>query len=268
MKKLIIIAGPCAIENYRTTDNVAQVLAELQKKLQFDLIFKASYRKANRTKGQSFHGMPMEESLPWLQDIGKLYGLKTITDVHETKDVDKVAEFVDILQIPAFLCRQTDLLRAAMCTGKQLNIKKGQFMSPESMQWVVKKVCPEDIPDYPKPFLTERGTTFGYNDLIVDMRGITIMQRITHCTVLVDITHSQQKPNLPIGSSGNWIYAENLGLAAIAAGADGLFMETHPNPEKAVSDKDTQIPLRFMEDMLFKFVQLYKFMQTINHPIL
>ncbi len=249
-----LIAGPCVIENKEITYTVAEHLVEVTQKLGIELIFKSSYKKANRTKLDSFTGIDRREALEILASVRELYGVPVITDIHESWEAADVAAYVDYLQIPAFLCRQTDLLLAAGKTGKPVNVKKGQFMSPEAMRFAVEKVRSTGND---KVFLTERGTTFGYNDLVVDFRSVPIMKGIG-VPVVVDVTHSTQKPNQTTGvTGGDPRMIETLALAAIATGADGLFMEVHPRPEKALSDAASQLQMDRVENILRKCVSVY-----------
>lgn len=239
---MILISGPCAIESYDTCIEVATEMKRICHNLGIEYVFKASFDKANRTSGESFRGA--DNGLKILERVKNELSVKIITDVHESGQCAEVATVADYLQIPAFLCRQTDLIKAAARTGKPINIKKGQFMAPEDMRFAVQKVTEEQ--NY-KVFLTERGTSFGYNNLIVDFRSIPIMRK--YAPVIFDVTHSLQQPG---GSTtgGQRQYAGHLARAAAAVGVDGFFIETHPNPEKALSDKETMIPLHEMEDFL------------------
>ncbi len=249
-----LIAGPCVIESRETTYTVAEHLKKVTDKLGIELIFKSSYKKANRTKLDSFTGIEREEALQILADIRKDFGVPVITDVHESWECDEVAKYVDLLQIPAFLCRQTDLLIAAGNTGKTVNIKKGQFMAPEGMRFAVEKVYSTGNL---KVMLTERGSMFGYGDLVVDFRSVPKMKQIG-VPVVVDCTHSVQKPNTTEGvTGGDPEMIETLALAAIATGADGLFMEVHPNPKEALSDAASQLQMDKLEGILQKCVSVY-----------
>jgi len=250
-----LIAGPCVIEDAESPYFIANELKNICERLNIKLYFKASYKKANRTKIDSFTGLETNEALEILKDIKNKFSLNIVTDVHESIDCEKVAEFADILQIPAFLCRQTDLLLAAGRTGKIVNIKKGQFMSPEAMQHSVEKVYSTQNQQV---WLTERGTTFGYNDLIVDFTAVPRMKKIG-VPVIVDCTHSVQKPNQTIGvTGGDPEMIETLALAAIATGADGLFIETHQNPKIAKSDAASMLQLDKLENILKKCLAVRK----------
>lgn len=245
-EKLLLIAGPCVIESFDLCMEVGSTMKEVCKKLNINYVFKASYDKANRTSAGSFRGGGMKEGLKTLDRIKKELAVPVITDIHESYQAAPAAEVADILQIPAFLCRQTDLLIAAGQTGKAINIKKGQFMAPEDMQYAAEKV--RETGDE-SVFLTERGTTFGYNNLVVDMRSLPVMRQ--YAPVVFDVTHSVQRPGGAGGKSGgNREFAPYLAKAAAAAGVDGFFIETHPNPEKAFSDGPNMIPLGEMEEFL------------------
>ena len=248
-----LIAGPCVIEDDVLPFVIAEQIGEICDKLRIPFIFKASYRKANRTNINSFCGIGDREGLEILQKIGKKWEIPVITDIHTEEEAEIAAKYVDILQIPAFLCRQTSLLLAAGKTGKHVNIKKGQFLSPEAMQFSIEKVQSTGNNNI---FLTERGTTFGYQDLVVDFRAIPIMQNF-QLPVILDCTHSLQQPNQSSGVTGGrpeWI--ETIAKAGIAVGADGLFMEVHPNPAKAKSDGANMLPLNLLENMLEKLVRI------------
>ncbi len=249
-----LIAGPCVIENENITFTVAEHLKEVTSRLGIKLIFKSSYKKANRTKLGSFTGLDRSQALDILRRVRETFDVPVITDIHESWEAEEVAAYVDYLQIPAFLCRQTDLLLAAGRTGKPVNIKKGQFMSPEAMRFAVEKVYSTGNK---KVLLTERGTTFGYHDLVVDFRSVPIMKSIG-VPVVVDCTHSVQKPNQTVGvTGGDPDMIETLALAAIATGADGLFMEVHPNPAEALSDAASQLQMEKVEAILKKCVDVY-----------
>ncbi|HOX73392.1 MAG TPA: 3-deoxy-8-phosphooctulonate synthase [Bacteroidales bacterium] len=254
----LLIAGPCVVESEELVLTVADRLTGLSDKYRIPLIFKSSYRKANRSRGDSFTGIGDIKALEILSEISRKYSVPIITDIHNPEEAGMAAKYVDVLQIPAFLCRQTDLLEAAAATGKWINIKKGQFLSGASMQFAVKKVIDSGNRNV---MLTERGTTFGYQDLIVDFRNIPEMKK-NEVPVIVDITHSLQKPNQSSGvSGGDPAMIEVLGRAAIAAGADGIFIETHPDPATAKSDGENMLKLDRMEDLL---VQLIKIKNAVN----
>lgn len=251
--KLLLIAGPCVIESREMIFQVADFLKKLTTELDIDFVFKSSYVKANRSKLDSFTTIGRKEGLQILDDVRRKFGVPVITDVHESWECEEVASYVDYLQIPAFLCRQTDLLIAAGKTGKPVNIKKGQFMAPDAMRFAVEKV---KSTGNDKILLTERGTTFGYNSLVVDMTGIPIMKK-NNLPVVMDATHSVQVPNQTVGvTGGNPEMIETLVLSSIAAGVDGLFIETHPNPAKAKSDAGSQLQLEKIRKILVKAIRV------------
>lgn len=253
--RFTIIAGPCVVENYKVCIEVARTAKDICDELDFQFIFKSSFKKANRTKIGSFTGISEQEAFDILNEIKNTMTVPILTDVHEPSDVVKVNHFADYLQIPAFLCRQTDLLIAAGQSGKWVNIKKGQFASPESMGFAVEKVRSTGNK---KIMLTERGTTFGYQDLVVDFRSIPSMQKFK-VPVIVDCTHSLQKPNRTTGTSGgDPAMVETLCRAAVAVGADGLFIETHPNPAKALSDAESMLPLKNLKKVLERCAKIRK----------
>ena len=248
-----LLAGPCIIEDEAMALNIAEKIKTITDKLGIPYVFKGSYRKANRSRVDSFTGIGDEKALKILQKVGSTLQLPVVTDIHESHEAAMVAEYVDILQIPAFLCRQTELLVAAAKTGKIVNIKKGQFLSAESMQFAAQKVIDSDNNNV---MLTERGSSFGYNDLIVDYRGIPIMKKFGF-PVVMDVTHSLQQPNQSSGVTGGQPdLIETISKAAIAVGADGIFIETHPNPSLAKSDGANMLPLDQLEDLLTKLVRL------------
>ena len=250
-----LMAGPCVIENEQMPFEICERLKEICGRLDIKLIFKASYRKANRSKIDSFSGIGDEKALKILGEIRKKYALPVVTDIHSAEEAEMAAEYVDILQIPAFLCRQTDLLLAAAKTNKIINIKKGQFLSAQSMKHVADKVLSVGND---KIILTDRGTMFGYQDLIVDFRSIPIMQSFNY-PVVMDITHSLQQPNQSEGVSGGLPQMiETIAKAAIAVGANGIFMETHPNPSQALSDGKNMLALDQVESLLEKLIKIKK----------
>jgi 2-dehydro-3-deoxyphosphooctonate aldolase (KDO 8-P synthase) len=252
MKKLIVIAGPCVVESYELLDITAEKLTEINKKYNTDFYFKASYRKANRTSKNTFTGIGDETALKYLADIGSKYGVKTITDIHSEYEAQMAAEYVTALQIPAFLCRQTELLQAAARTGKVVNIKKGQFLNPEAMRFAAEKVADEGNNNI---MLTERGSFFGYTDLVVDFRSFEIMKQ-TGYPVIYDATHSVQQPAVGTQSGGLKQYIFALARSAAAANIDGIFFEAHPNPDSALSDKATQLDLSQAENFLEMFINI------------
>lgn len=253
--QFFLMAGPCVVENEELLMQVAGRVSEVCKKLGIPYIFKSSYRKANRTSSSSFTGLGDEPAMQMLQRTGKHYALPVVTDIHSPEDAVKAAAFVDVLQIPAFLCRQTDLLVAAAQTGKIINVKKGQFVSGESMKFAVDKIRKAGND---KVMLTERGTTFGYQDLVVDYRNIPIM-RAHGVPVVMDVTHALQQPNQTSGvTGGNPQLIGTIAKAAIAAGADGLFIETHPDPSKALSDGANMLQLDLLEGLLEQLVKIRK----------
>ena len=243
------------VESEEITMHIAREVVRLGKDYDLDLVFKASYRKANRTRGDSFSGIGDTQALEILSKVRKSNGVKVTTDIHTAEEAHVAAEYVDILQIPAFLCRQTDLLVAAGNTGRTINIKKGQFASAVTMEYAVDKVRSTGNHNI---MLTERGTFFGYSDLVVDMRNIPLMKK-SGVPVIVDITHSLQQPNQPAGlSGGNPELIETIGKCAVAAGADGIFLETHPNPSEALSDGLSMLPMNRLEDLIKKLVSVRK----------
>ena len=248
-----LMAGPCAIEGEDMALRIAEKVVGITNKLNIPYIFKGSYRKANRSRLDSFTGIGDEKALKILRRVGDTFGIPTVTDIHETAEAAMAAEYVDILQIPAFLCRQTDLLVAAAKTRKIVNIKKGQFLSPGAMQFAVQKVADAGNDSV---MITERGTTFGYTDLVVDYRGIPQMQQFGY-PVIMDVTHSLQQPNQTSGVTGGLpTLIETIAKAAIAVGADGLFIETHPEPSKAKSDGANMLQLDLLEGLLTKLVRI------------
>lgn len=253
--QFFLTAGPCVVESEALVDEVAGKVAAICRKYRTPYIFKASYRKANRTSASSFTGLGDEEGLKIISATAKKYGLVTTTDIHSEKEAELAAAYVDILQIPAFLCRQTDLLVAAGKTGRIINVKKGQFVSGEAMKFAVEKIRNTGND---KVMLTERGTTFGYQDLVVDYRNIPLMQQ-HGVPVVMDCTHSLQQPNQTTGvTGGNPQLIGTIAKAAVAAGAEGLFIETHPDPSCAKSDGANMLRLELLEGLLEQLIRIRK----------
>jgi 2-dehydro-3-deoxyphosphooctonate aldolase (KDO 8-P synthase) len=258
-KSFFLIAGPCVVESEELLDTIAAKVSSLCAKMGIPYIFKASYRKANRTSAGSFTGIGDSHALELVQKVGQKYKLPTTSDIHAHDEAAPAAAFIDILQIPAFLCRQTDLLVAAAETGKVINVKKGQFLSGPAMKFAVEKIRKAGNE---KIILTERGTTFGYQDLVVDYRNIPWMQE-HRVPVVMDVTHALQQPNQTAGvTGGNPTMIGTIAMAAIASGADGLFIETHPDPAHALSDGATMLKLDLLEGLLEKLVKLRKAVVT------
>jgi 2-dehydro-3-deoxyphosphooctonate aldolase (KDO 8-P synthase) len=252
-KNFFLLAGPCAIEGEQMAFDIAGKIVEITSRLDIPFVFKGSYRKANRSRLDSFTGIGDEKALGILEKVGRQFNIPTVTDIHESQEAAMAASFVDMLQIPAFLCRQTDLLLAAAKTGKIVNIKKGQFVSGESMQFAVQKV--RDGGNN-KVMLTERGTMLGYSDLVVDYRNIPIMKQ-NNVPVILDITHSLQQPNQSTGvTGGRPELIETIAKAGIATGADGIFIETHPDPKIAKSDGANMLKLDLLEGLLEKLLKI------------
>ena len=248
-----LLAGPCVIEGEAMAMNIAEKIVTITDALQIPYVFKGSYRKANRSRLDSFTGIGDEKALKILCRVSETYQIPVVTDIHTADEARMAAQYVDMLQIPAFLCRQTDLLVAAAQTGRVVNIKKGQFLSPEAMKFAAQKVV--DAGNN-RVMITERGTTFGYQDLVVDYRGIPLMQKFGF-PVILDATHSLQRPNQDSGVTGGMPeLIETIARAGVAVGVDGLFMETHPNPHEAKSDGANMLPLALLEGLLSRLVQL------------
>lgn len=253
-----LMAGPCAIEGEKMAMEIAEQVVAITDKLKVPYIFKGSYRKANRSRLDSFTGIGDEKALKILKKVSETFNIPVVTDIHTADEAAMAAEYVDVLQIPAFLCRQTDILVAAAKTGKVVNIKKGQFLSADAMQFAINKVRESGNNNIA---LTERGTTFGYQDLLVDYRGIPVMREMD-VPVVLDITHSLQQPNQASGvTGGKPELIETVARAGIAVGADGIFIETHPNPAEAKSDGANMLRLDLLEQLLTKLVLLK---QTVN----
>jgi 2-dehydro-3-deoxyphosphooctonate aldolase (KDO 8-P synthase) len=252
-----ILAGPCAIEGEEMALCIAEKLVGITDNLKIPYVFKGSFKKANRSRIDSFSGIGDEKALKILEKVSKEFGVPTVTDIHTNEDAAMAAQYVDVLQIPAFLVRQTDLVVAAANTGKTVNLKKGQFMSPESMKHAVQKVldCKND-----NVMVTDRGTMFGYQDMIVDFRGIPTMRQMA--TTVLDVTHSLQQPNQMTGvTGGRPDMIETIAKAGIAVGVDGIFIETHFDPANAKSDGANMLHLDYFEDLMKKLVAIR---QTVN----
>lgn len=254
MEKIVLIAGPCVIESEKITLQIAKKISEIAQKLNIDYYYKASFDKANRTSIDSYRGPGLEHGLEILKKVKEEIGVKIATDIHEPWQAEKVACVADIIQIPAFLCRQTDLLLAAGKTGKIINVKKAQFLAPWDMKNVIKKI---ESTGNTNIMLCERGTTFGYNTLVVDMTGIIEMKKMGY-PVVMDATHSVQKPGGQGNSTGgNREFVEPLAKAAVAVGADALFFEVHPDPDKAMSDGPNMVKLDEFEGILKRVLKVY-----------
>lgn len=247
-----LIAGPCIIENEEMALRIAEIIVNLSDKYKIPYVFKGSFKKANRSRIDSFTGIGDEKALKILQKVGQTFNIPTTTDIHTEENARMAAEYVDVLQIPAFLVRQTDLLIEAARTQKAVTLKKGQFLSPEAMQFAVQKMIDSGNP---KTAIIERGTTFGYQDLVIDYRGIPVMQQ--YAPVILDVTHSLQQPNQSSGvTGGRPELIETVAKAGIAVGADGLFIETHPDPKNAKSDGANMLQLDLLENLLQKLVRI------------
>lgn len=249
---LVLIAGPCVVENESVTLRTAEEILKITGELKIPFIFKSSYKKANRTSIGTFSGLEMNEAVRILKKVKDELGLTLLTDVHSEKEIDLVSEFADVIQIPAFLCRQTELLLAAGISGKTVNVKKGQFLAPEDMKYVAGKI---ESTGNRKILLTERGTTFGYHNLVVDMRGLEIMKSIGY-PVVMDATHAVQIPGQGGFSGGERKFIPALAKAAVAVGIDGLFLEVHPEPDKALSDSGSQLPLSSLRQLLLTIKEI------------
>lgn len=252
-KPLVLIAGPCVVEGREMTLRIASRIQKIAQKHRIPLIFKASYKKANRTSGSSFVGLDTEKALKILSEVKEEFGVPILTDIHSEFEAEPAAEVADVLQIPAFLSRQSELLHAAGRTGKIVNIKKGQFLAPQDMQHAAKKV---ESTGNKKIMLTERGTTFGYNNLVVDMRSLPIMCEFGY-PVILDVTHSVQLPGAGknvTGGQPEFIFP--IARAGVAVGVDGIFVETHPDPKRALSDAASQLKLELLEDLLRQVIAI------------
>ena len=261
-RNLFLIAGPCVMESYELMLEVGHFMRDICERLGVLYIFKSSYDKANRTSINSFRGPGLEKGLQWLSDLKKELGVPVLTDVHSTQEAEIAGEVCDVIQVPAFLCRQTDILIAAARTGRVVNIKKGQFMAPWDMDKVVEKV---KVSGNDRVIITERGTVFGYNNLVVDMRAIAVMKNFG-VPVVFDATHSVQQPGgLGICSGGDRRYAPVLARAAVAAGADGVFMEVHPAPEKALCDGPNSLRLEGVPRCLEELVAIFEVVKRMQY---
>ncbi|MDD4516309.1 3-deoxy-8-phosphooctulonate synthase [Massilibacteroides sp.] len=250
-----LMAGPCVIEGEEMALHIAEKIVNITSRLNIPYIFKGSYRKANRSRIDSFTGIGDEKALKILQKVKETFDIPVVTDIHESTEAAIAAEYVDVLQIPAFLCRQTDLLIAAAKTGKIVNIKKGQFLAPEAMKFAAQKIIDAGNKNV---MLTERGTTFGYTDLVVDYRAIPTMQEFGF-PVIMDVTHSLQQPNQTSGVTGGMpSLISTIAKAAIAVGVDGLFIETHPEPSVAKSDGANMLKLDLLEDLLLRLTRIHQ----------
>jgi len=252
-RNFFLIAGPCVVEGRDISMQIAEKISTLSHKLGIPYIFKASYRKANRSRLDSFSGIGDQKALAILKEIGEQFKVPVVSDIHSAEEAQMAAEYCDVLQIPAFLCRQTDILVAAARTGRTVSIKKGQFLSPGAMKFALDKVLESGNP---KVILTERGSMFGYQDLVVDFRGIPEMKKF-NVPVVLDVTHSLQQPNQDSGVTGgrpDMIYT--LAMAGIAAGVDGIFLETHPRPGEALSDGANMLPLNELERLLVSLTRV------------
>ena len=258
--QFFLLAGPCVIEGEQMALDIAEKALNICSRLGIPYVFKGSYRKANRSRLDSFTGIGDEKALMILRKVRETFNIPVVTDIHTAEEAPIAAEYVDVLQIPAFLCRQTDLLVAAAHTGRMVNIKKGQFLSPEAMQFAVQKVRDAGNDDVA---ITERGTTFGYQDLMVDFRGVKVMQQ--YAPVIVDITHSLQQPNQTRGVTGGLPeFIELMARAAIAVGADGLFLETHQDPSVAKSDGANMLRLDLLEGLLTRCATLRRTVVSLD----
>lgn len=256
----VLIAGPCVVESEKITFTIAEQIKNITSKLKIPFIFKSSYKKANRTSIKSFKGIGDPEAIKILQKVRKEFDLPLLTDVHSTDEIKLLSDCADVLQIPAFLCRQTELLVAAGETGKPVNVKKGQFLAPEDMKHAIEKI---ESTGNKKILLTERGTTFGYNNLVVDMRSLVIMKEFGY-PIVMDATHSVQLPGSGGKTSGQPKFIKPLAKAAAAIGIDALFLEVHPDPANALSDADSQLPLNELETILIEVKEIDSIVKKNN----
>ena len=260
-QNFFLLAGPCVIEGEQMAIDIAGQIAQVTRNLNIPYVFKGSYRKANRSRIDSFTGIGDIKALEILKKVRDTFNIPVVTDIHSVEEAKMAAAYVDILQIPAFLCRQTDLLLAAAATGKMANIKKGQFLSPEAMKFAVQKVRDAGNNNVA---ITERGTTFGYQDLLIDYRGIPEMQK-NNCPVILDITHSLQQPNQAAGvTGGRPDLIATVAKAGVAVGVDGLFIETHPNPAVAKSDGANMLQLKLLPELLENLTRLREVVNTMT----
>jgi len=260
-RNFLLIAGPCVIEGREMALNIAGIIRDLCDRLKIPCVFKASYRKANRSRLDSFTGIGDEKALNILSEVRNRFGIPVITDVHSPEEAALAADYVDVLQIPAFLCRQTDLLVACALTGKTVSVKKGQFLSPGAMKYAMDKITGSGNR---KVLITERGTTFGYRDLVVDFRGIPEMQELG-VPVILDVTHSLQQPNQDSGITGGTPgLIEHMARTGMAAGVDGIFLETHPDPANALSDGFNMLPLDRLENLLEQLVRIRETLEDLK----
>lgn len=249
---LVLIAGPCVIENEKITMHTAEEIKKITDELKIPLVFKSSYKKANRSSIKSFSGIHFDRALKVLEKVKKEFSVPILTDIHDQSEIESVAAVVDVLQIPAFLSRQTDLICAAAKTGRVINVKKGQFLAPHDMKHVIEKI---ETAKNNKILLTERGTTFGYHNLVVDMRGLEIMKEFGY-PVIMDATHAVQLPSSSGVTGGDARFIPTIAKAAVAVGIDGLFLEVHPDPSKALSDAASQLPLKSLKKLLVMIKQI------------
>lgn len=256
----VLIGGPCVVESKDLTFSTAEKILEITSRLNIPFIFKSSYKKANRTSINSFTGIGDEEALKILGDVKKEFNLLVLTDIHSVEEIKIASDVVDILQIPAFLCRQTELLLEAGKTGKPVNIKKGQFLAPDEIKYAADKVASTGNKNI---LLTERGTTFGYHNLVVDMRSLVIMKKLGY-PVIMDATHAVQIPGVGGKSGGSREFIPYLAKAAMTTGIAGLFLEIHPEPSKALSDADSQLPLKFLKDLLIQVKRIDDLVKSFN----